>query len=116
VNALDPVTINTPVLQSSAGVSPSFVAVEQGNGYFGDYNAFVGMPIYTDVVIIPKRSSWITLDLFTRSIAANSNRYFEGGVGLFVAKPENPTAVLGGLTVGWKSGVPTWALVAGWSF
>lgn len=116
VNELDPVTINRPVLQSAVGVSPSFVAVQQENGYFGDYNSFVSIPLYTDVVIIPKRSSWINLDLFTRSSAGSSSRYFEGGVGLFVAKQDNPTAVLGGLTVGWRSGVPTWALVAGWSF
>lgn len=116
LNDLEAVTINTPVLQSSAGVSPAFQAVRQDNGYFGDYETGIGIPIYTDVVIIPKRSSWINLDLFTRSSAAAANRYFEGGVGLFIAKPDNPTAVLGGLTVGWSSGVPTWALVAGWSF
>jgi hypothetical protein len=116
VDDLKAVTINSFVLQSAAGVSPSFEAVKQDSGYVGDYKTFTDVPIYTDAVIIPKRSSWIDLDFFTRSSTANSNRYFEGGVGLFVARPDNPTAVLGGLSLGWKSGVPTWAFVAGWSF
>jgi hypothetical protein len=115
VDNLKPATINTPLAQSGSGPAAVEV-VKQSSGYFGSYKEAIGAPIYTDVAFIPKRLSWVTIDLFTRSDAAHSDRFFEPGAGLFIAPPDNPTKVLGGLSLGWKNGVPTWAFVAGWAF
>ncbi len=115
---LTPVTINTTSLQSADGVTPSFQAVKTDSGYTGTYRTYIGAPIYSDFVLLPhpKPIEWLTLDLFTRSNAAHFDRYVEGGVGLFIADPTTPTKVLGGITLAWKNGAPTWGVVAGWSF
>jgi len=115
VDELMPVTISTPVLQSGAGLPP-FSVVTQTSGYLGAYEKLYAAPIYTDAVLIPKRASWIDFDAFTRSNAAHADRYVEGGLGVFIARPEEPTKVLGGLSVGWKNGAPTYAVVCGFAF
>lgn len=115
IDDLKAVTINTPVLESATGISP-FVAVKQSSGYVGEFRKYVGAPIYTDVAFIPKSFSWLSLDLYTRSNLATANRYIQGGVGLFLARPEDPTKVLGGITWGWRNGTPTLSFVAGWTF
>jgi hypothetical protein len=118
VDDLKPVTIDTLVLQSATGISPSFEAAKSTSGYSGAYRTYTGVPIYSDVVIIPHPSAikWLSLDLFTRSNAAHFNRFVEGGVGLFIAEPDKPTKVLGGITLAWKNGAPTLGVVAGWGF
>ena len=118
VDDLKPVTINTPFLQSADGVTPSFQAVKSASGYSGIYRTYVRAPVYSDVVLLPHPQAikWLTLDLFTRSNAAHFDRYVEGGVGLFIADPDKPTKVLGGITLAWKNGAPTWGIVAGWAF
>ena len=115
VDELTPVTISTPVLQSGAGLPP-FSVVTQTSGYLGPYEKLYAAPIYTDAVLIPKRASWVDFDFFTRSNAAHADRYVEGGLGVFIARPEEPTKVLGGLSVGWKNGAPTYAVVCGFAF
>jgi hypothetical protein len=67
-------------------------------------------------VAIPKQASWIDFDLFTRWNAAHAGRYSEGGMGIFVARPKAPTKVLGGISIAWKNGVPTYAIVGGFAF
>lgn len=115
VDQLKTATIVTPLVQSATGIAP-FQVTQQTNGYLGNYTKLIAAPIYSDVVWIPKALPWIDLDLFTRSNAAHTDRYIEGGVGLFLAQPDNPTKVLGGFSLGWKNGTPTLAFVAGWSF
>jgi hypothetical protein len=116
LDALKPATISTPLAVSAPGIPPFEVTQQASSGYFGAYRQFMGAPVYTDAVWIPKGLPWLDIDAFTRSDVAHTNRYFEGGVGIFLAKPENPTQVLGGISLGWKNGTPTIGLVAGWSF
>lgn len=115
VDLLKPVTIDTPVFQSAAGLAP-FSVVNQTSGYLGAYKKFYAAPIYTDAVVIPKQTSWFDFDFFTRFNAAHVDRFEEGGLGFFIARPEEPTKVLGGLSVGWKNGAPTYAVVCGFAF
>lgn len=115
VDELKPVTIDTPVLQSGAGLSP-FSVVNQTSGYLGAYEKFYAAPIYTDAVVIPKQASWFDFDFFTRFNVAHVDRYEEGGLGVFLARPEEPTKVLGGVSIGWKNGAPTYAVVCGFAF
>jgi hypothetical protein len=118
VDQLTPVTVNTPVLQSAAGVTPPFEVDKSSSAYSGGYRTYIGAPIYSDFVVLPhnNRIKWLSLDLFTRSNAAHVNRYVEGGVGLFIAQHEKPTKVLGGITLAWKNGASTLGIVAGWAF
>jgi hypothetical protein len=115
---LTAVTINTTALQSADGVTPAFQAVKSDSGYMGMYRTYIGAPIYSDLALLPhpKPIEWLSLDLFTRSNAAHFDRYVEGGVGLFIAEPGAPTKILGGITLAWNNGVPTWGIVAGWAF
>jgi hypothetical protein len=115
VDQLKQATIITPLVQSAGSTTP-FEAAHETSGYVGAYKKSLGAPIYTDAVWIPKALPWVDFDAFTRSNAAHSNRYIEGGVGVFIAKPDNATQVLGGLSLAWKNGSPTLCLVAGWSF
>jgi len=115
VDQLKQTTVITPLVQSASGIA-SFEAAQQTPGYVGAYRKYLAAPIYTDAVWIPKALPWIDLDAFTRSNAAAFDRYIEGGIGIFIAKRDNPTQVLGGLSLGWKNGTPTLSFVAGWSF
>lgn len=115
VAQLKAAAIVTPSLQSAAGISP-FEAAQQTSGYVGIYKNLIGAPIYTDAIWIPKALPWIDFDLFTRSNAAHTDRYIEGGVGIFLAQPDNPTKVLGGFSLAWNNGTPTLGFVAGWAF
>jgi hypothetical protein len=112
LSSLKSVIVNTPVYVASSGGS----VVQQQSAYLGAYSTAMGAPLYSDFVIIPKALPWIDFDVFTRSNLASANRYGEGGIGLFVAQPKTPTAVLGGISLGWKNGARTIALVGGWSF
>jgi hypothetical protein len=112
---LKPVQITTPVLQSAAGVSP-FEAISQTSGYLGQYKKLIGAPIYSDFVYIPKWTNWLSVDAYTRSDAAHTDRYVEGGIGFFIAQPKKPTKVVGGASLGWHNGTPVIAVIGGWSF
>lgn len=116
LDRLQQAVISTPLAASVPGIAPFTVTQQASSGYFGDYRQSIGVPLYSDSVLIPKKVPWVGFDLFTRSDAAHANRYIEGGVGIFVAKRENATQVLGGLSLGWKNGTPTVGFVAGWSF
>lgn len=115
LDKLTSVTFNTPVVQTTTG-SATFEADKQANGYVGAYKKFIGAPIYSDVVFVPGKVPWLSVDAFTRSNAAHNNRSIEGGVGVFIARPNAPTAVLGGISLAWKNGTPSIGVVAGWSF
>jgi hypothetical protein len=108
-------TILTPLVQSAPGV-PAFEAVRETDGYVGIYQKYLAAPVYSDVVWIPKSLPWLDFDAFTRSNTAHFSRYIEGGLGIFLAKPDNPTQVLGGLSLAWKNGTPAIGFVAGWAF
>jgi hypothetical protein len=112
---LKSVTITTPVLQSAPGV-PAFSVIKSNSGFLGAYRQFVGTPIFTDTILIPKKLKVINIDAFTRSDISSPDRYVEGGVGLFLTQSDNVTKVLGGLSVAWKNGAPSIGLVAGFSF
>lgn len=116
LDALKSAVISTPLAISAPGISPFQVSQQASSGYFGNYKSFIGAPLYTDAVWVPKSLPWLDLDAFTRSNLTSVNRYIEGGLGLFIAKRDNPTQVLGGISVGWKNGSPTIAFVTGWSF
>lgn len=109
------VTITTPVLQSATGIAP-YQVVTQTTGYLGTYQTQGWAPVYSDAVLIPKKASWIDLDLFTRSNAAHAGRYVEGGIGVFLAEPKSPTKIQGGVSIAWKNGAPTYAIVGGFAF
>jgi len=115
LNQLKAATIITPLVQSATGISP-FEVEQQTSGYLGNYGRSIGAPIYTDVILIPKALPWVDFDVFTRSNGAHTERYVEGGIGVFLAQPDMPTKVLGGFSLAWKNGTPTLAFVAGWSF
>lgn len=115
LSSLTSATISTPLATSVPGISP-FTVAQTTTGYFGAYKRSYGAPVYTDAVWIPKALPWVDFDAFTRSDIAHANRYIEGGIGIFLAKPENPTSVLGGVSIGWKNGTPTIGFVTGWSF
>ena len=85
----------------------------EGNG---QYKVSTGIPIYSDLAIIPAKLEWLSFDIFERANAVSTNGYGEGGVGVFVAKPKKPTNVLGGVSAAWKNGKSTIAVVAGWTF
>lgn len=112
VGSLKSVTVNTPVSSSSSGAT----VVQQQSAYLGAYATAIGAPLYSDIVMIPKKLPWIAFDAFTRSNLAAANRYGEGGLGIFLAQPGKPTNVLGGISLGWKNGARTIALVGGWCF
>jgi hypothetical protein len=67
-------------------------------------------------VFIPKHLNWLSFDAFERANVVSSVRYAEGGVGIFLSKPDKPTDVLGGLSVGWKDGKSVVSIVEGWTF
>jgi len=109
-------TISIPLAVSAAGIAPFTVTQQASSGYFGNYRTAFGSPIYTDAIWVPKALHWIDFDAFTRSDIAHANRYFEGGIGIFLAKSDDPTKVLGGVSLAWKNGSPTIGFVTGWSF
>jgi hypothetical protein len=112
ISSLTSVTVNTPVVQSGSGAA----VVQQQSAYLGAFSTSIGVPLYSDLVLIPKKLPWMAFDAFTRSNLARTNRYGEGGIGLFLAQPGKPTNVLGGISLGWKNGARTIALVGGWCF
>jgi hypothetical protein len=103
-------------IQTTQASSGTVSVVSQKDAYLGDYKDSIGVPIYSDFAFIPKGLNWISFDAFERANVIPTNGYAEGGVGVFIAKPEKPTEVLGGISVGWKDGKSTIAVVAGWSF
>ncbi len=108
---LSKVEINTTQLTSG-----SVSVVKEKDAYLGNYSASVGVPIYSDFAFIPRDANWLSIDVFERANVVSSARYTEGGVGVFIARPSKPTDVLGGISIGWKDGQSTIAVVAGWSF
>jgi len=116
---LKQVTISTPVIQSAPGIPP-FVVTQQKSGYYGNYQQYLGAPVYSDTVLFPKTSNAILsrlgLDLFTRSDTAPANRSIAGGVGIFLSKRGQPTQVLGGVSLAWRDGTPSIGIVAGFAF
>jgi hypothetical protein len=103
-------------ITTSQGSSGTTSVVSQKDAYQGTYQESIGVPIYSDFVFFPVKAPWLTFDAFERANVVSTNGYSEGGVGVFFAKPTNPTAVLGGLSVDWKNGKREIAVVAGWSF
>jgi hypothetical protein len=103
-------------IDTTQATSGSVSVVKQKDAYLGDYNASVGVPIYSDFAFIPRGANWLSIDAFERANVVPGARYTEGGVGVFIARPSKPTDVLGGISVGWKDGQSTIAVVAGWSF
>jgi hypothetical protein len=103
-------------ISTSQASSGTVSVVSQKDAYQGTYQESIGVPIYSDFVFFPVRAPWLTFDAFERANVISTNGYSEGGVGVFFAKPDNPTAVLGGLSVDWKNGKREIAVVAGWSF
>jgi hypothetical protein len=103
-------------IDTTDSASGSVSVVSQTDAYLGAYNESVGVPIYSDFVFIPKKLPWISFDAFERANVVPTNGYAEGGAGIYIAKPDKPTEVLGGLSVGWKDGKSMVAVVAGWSF
>jgi hypothetical protein len=108
---LKKVMINTTDSQSG-----SVSIVSQQNAYMGTYKVSTGVPIYSDLAIIPAKLEWLSIDIFERANAVPTTGYAEGGIGLFIAKPKKPTQVLGGVSAAWKNGMSTIAVVSGWSF
>jgi hypothetical protein len=111
VSSLKSVEVTTTETQGS-----TISVVQQQSAYLGNYTTAIGAPVYSDFVVIPKKTDWLSFDAFERSNVATANRYAEGGLGLFLSKPSAPTQVLGGISLGWKDGKRTVALVGGWSF
>jgi hypothetical protein len=103
-------------IDTSQATSGTVSIVKQQDAYLGNYSASVGLPIYSDFVFIPTGASWLSFDAFERANVVSSVRYAEGGVGVFIAKPSKPTDVLGGISIAWKDGKSTIAVVAGWTF
>jgi hypothetical protein len=103
-------------IDTTQATSGSVLVVKQQDAYLGDYAASVGAPIYSDFVFIPAGANWLSFDAFERANLVSSVRYAEGGIGVFIAKPSKPTEVLGGVSVAWKDGKSTVAVVAGWTF
>jgi hypothetical protein len=108
---LKKVVVNTTDAQSG-----TVSIVSQESAYMGAYKVSTGVPIYSDLAIIPAKLEWLSFDIFERANAVSTNGYGEGGVGVFVAKPKKPTNVLGGVSAAWKNGKSTIAVVAGWTF
>jgi hypothetical protein len=103
-------------IDTTEATSGSVTVVSESDAYLGTYRTSIGAPIYSDFVFIPKTVDWLAFDAFERANVVPTNGYAEGGFGIFFAQPAKPTAVLGGLSVGWKNGDRTVAIVAGWSF
>ena len=111
VSNLKKVSIETT--ESSNGTTS---IVQSQDAYLGDYSTSVNVPIYSDFVFIPKHLEWLSFDAFERSNVLKTTRFAEGGIGLFLAQPQQATKVLGGLSIGWKDGARTIAIVGGWTF
>jgi len=94
----------------------SVAVTQQQTVYQGTYTTAIGAPLYSDFVVIPNAVPWLSFDAFMRSNLAPANRFAEGGLGLFLAQPGKPEQVLGGLSLGWKDGSRTIAVVGGWTF
>jgi hypothetical protein len=96
--------------------SSSTAITKQQTVYEGSYATAIGFPLYSDFVVIPNKVPWLSFDAFMRSNLASTNRFAEGGLGLFLAQPGKADKVLGGLSLGWKDGARTLAVVGGWTF
>jgi len=116
LSQLKAATISTFLATSVAGIAPFTVTQQATSGYFGPYTEYYAAPIYTDAICIPKKIPWLDIDAFTRSNAAHTDRYFEGGLGVYLANSSDITKILGGVSMGWKNGTPTLSFVTGWSF
>ena len=103
-------------IDTTQATSGSVTIVKQQDAYLGNYQASLGVPIYSDFVFIPRGASWLSIDAFERANVVSSVRYAEGGLGIFIAKPSKPTDVLGGMSIAWKDGKSSIAVVAGWTF
>jgi hypothetical protein len=103
-------------VQTIEAQSGTVSVVQSKTAYLGDYATAWNVPIYSDFVFIPKGFEWISFDAFERANVMKTNQYSEGGFGIFIAQPGNATKVLGGVSLGWKNGARTVAVVGGWSF
>jgi hypothetical protein len=103
-------------INTTQGTNGTSTIVKQDDAYLGVYSASVGVPIYSDFVFIPSGANWLSIDAFERANVVSSVRYAEGGIGVFIARPSKPTEVLGGVSLAWKDGKSTVAVVAGWTF
>jgi hypothetical protein len=103
-------------IDTTEATSGTVSVVSQKDAYLGAYKESIGVPIYSDFVFISKGLNWLSFDAFERANVVSTNGYAEGGAGVFIAKPDKPTEVLGGVSIGWKDGKSTIAIVAGWTF
>lgn len=108
---LKKVSINTTDSQSG-----SVSVVESSDAYMGNYAESYNVPVYFDFVIIPTKLEWISLDAFERANTLKTDGYTEAGFGIFVAQPNKPTKVLGGISLAWKDGKQSIGIVGGWAF
>jgi hypothetical protein len=114
VNNVDKLTqVSIQTTQSQSG---SVTVVQSKTAYLGDYATAWNVPIYSDFVFIPKGFEWLSFDAFERANLMKTDQYTEGGFGIFIAQPSNATKVLGGVSLGWKNGARTVAIVGGWTF
>jgi hypothetical protein len=110
-------SVNLTTTNSTTTTGTTSVSVtQQQTVYQGTYTTAIGAPLYSDFVVIPNFAPWLSFDAFMRSNLVPANRFAEGGLGLFLAQPGKAEQVLGGLSLGWKDGARTIAVVGGWTF
>jgi hypothetical protein len=86
------------------------------NAYVGDYQVVNRTPVRADLLWWPGGlDRRIGINLYARYDLQDAGS-FRPGLGIFVSKPNAPTAVVGGLTILFDHGKPQAAIVAGYSF
>ena len=114
VDQLTKVSVNTVV-----GQTGTTTITQSRDAYLGTYAVALNVPIYSDFVIIPKHLEWLSIDAFERANVLKTDGYAEGGIGIFIAQPKaggDFSKVLGGVSIGWKDGDRSVAIVGGWTF
>jgi hypothetical protein len=115
------ITFQTTLLPAPTDGSTSIVKTQ--SGFLGIYDEYVAAPVYTDIVyLVPKLAApgfaktSIAIDGFTRSNIADTNRFADGGLGIFITEKNAPTKVYGGITGSWNGGKAKVAVVASYVF
>lgn len=91
--------------------------VESDQVLRGDFKQSTSAFLNTDYIIYPQKAfSRIGIDFYSRSVLTGIDKGVSPGIGLFLSEKGAPTKVLGGVSVSYKDGKASVALVAGFSF
>jgi hypothetical protein len=110
---LDEIEINDQIFSGNNGMGQRTAFATQ-KALVGDYATHTAIPFYMDYVI--RLAPRIRLNTFLRWDLSRSEKTFEPGIGIFFTEENQPTKVIGGLSVSIRDGKGKFGLVAGFNF